>query len=98
MGSLQLVAGSLFADRFEIDSVIGSGGMGVVYRARDRQGSGLVALKLLHPGSARKDEEERFTREAQLLSELNHPCIVSYVGHGQSPDGRHYLAMEWLEG
>lgn len=98
MGPLELLPGSLFANRFEIDRIAGSGGMGTVYRARDRYSGAPVALKLLHGGSGGHGEAERFAREAQLLSELRHPGIVSHVAHGQTPDGRRFLAMEWLEG
>src|SRR4051812_44866640 len=98
MGNLQLSPGSLFANRFEIQRAAGSGGMGTVYRAIDRYSGDTVALKLLHGGTGGLDEVERFTREAQLLSELRHPGIVAYVAHGQAPDGQRFLAMEWLEG
>src|SRR5262249_45112114 len=47
---------------------------------------------------AEGSDNERFAREAQLLSELHHPGIVSYVAHGQTPQGLRFLAMEWLEG
>ncbi len=90
--------GSLFANRFEIESVAGSGGMGTVYRAHDRYGGGKVALKLLHATGEGIDEHERFSREAQLLSELRHPNIVSHVAHGQTPEGQRFLVMEWLKG
>lgn len=72
--------------------------MGTVYRATDRYSGDTVALKLLHAGAGGPDEGERFAREAQLLSELRHPGIVSHVAHGQTPDGQRFLAMEWLEG
>lgn len=93
-----LQSGSVFANRFEIDRRVGSGGMGIVYRARDRYSGQLVALKLLQSMNLGSDESERFAREAQLLAELRHPGIVSYVAHGQTLDGQRYLAMEWLEG
>jgi tetratricopeptide (TPR) repeat protein len=71
--------------------------MGSVYQAHDTQGGHAVALKLLHattdPESAR-----RFAREAEVLSGLRHPNIVSYVAHGLSDEGQPFLAMEWLEG
>jgi len=98
MGNLQLAPGSLFANRFEIIRTAGSGGMGTVYRAMDRYSGDTVALKLLHAGSGGPEEGERFAREAQLLSEVRHPGIVSHVAHGQTPDGQRFLAMEWLEG
>jgi tetratricopeptide (TPR) repeat protein len=89
--------GTLLADRFVIERLAGAGGMGSVYRAHDPQGGGPVAIKLLHEGE-RTDLIERFSREAQILSELKHPGIVDYVAHGRTPDGQYYLAMEWLEG
>ena len=91
-------AGCMFANRFEIDRLAGSGGMGSIYRARDHYSGDLVALKLLHLGSVSPQDEERFAREAQLLSELSHPGIVSYVAHGKTVDGSRFLAMEWLDG
>jgi serine/threonine protein kinase len=94
----QPAAGRVFAGRFEIDRPAGSGGMGTVYRARDLHTGAWVALKLLHEGSTGPDEAGRFAREARLLAELRHPGIVAHVAHGQSPGGRCFLAMEWLEG
>jgi eukaryotic-like serine/threonine-protein kinase len=94
----QLGVRTLFANRFEIDRPAGSGGMGTVYRARDRYSGDWVALKLLQSGAGAGDDAERFAREAELLSELRHPGIVSYIAHGQAPDGQRFLAMEWLEG
>jgi hypothetical protein len=86
------------AQRFEIERRAGRGGMGDVYRARDRHTGAAVALKLTHGGAGGADADERFAREARLLSEIDHPGIVSYVAHGRMSDGRRYLAMEWLEG
>lgn len=84
------------AGRFEVLDLAGEGGMGAVYRARDRLSGALVAVKVLRhrdgPG------EQRLVREAQVLSDLAHPGIVGHVAHGATPDGTLYLAMEWLEG
>lgn len=85
----------VIADRFEIDRLVGSGGMGEVFRAKDRVTGEPVALKVLY-GSMSRDSE-RFKREAQLLAEVSHPRIVRYIAHGIA-QGRAYLAMEWLEG
>src|SRR5262245_1686032 len=71
MGSLS--AGRLFANRFEIIQLAASGGMGSIYRARDRYSGDVVALKLLHPDGGSLQESERFVREAQLLAELHDP-------------------------
>jgi tetratricopeptide (TPR) repeat protein len=83
-------------DRFDIERLVGSGGMATVYRAVDRQTGEAVALKVLHGRTA--EQTERFEQEAELLAELSHPAIVRYVGHGTTPVGEHYLAMEWLDG
>lgn len=95
---MQLLAGSLIADRFAIEGVAGSGGMGTVYRALDRASGQQVALKILHRQGAESRSPERFLREAELLAQLSHPNIVSYVAHGETADGLRYLAMEWLTG
>ena len=92
--------GSVIAHRFSVEHLAGKGGMGVVFKARDITDNRPVALKLLHRQSATSalSEPSRFFREAQLLSELRHPSIVSYVAHGQTSEGQLYLAMEWLSG
>jgi tetratricopeptide (TPR) repeat protein len=95
---MALLPGVLFANRFEVLKLAGGGGMGTIYRARDRFTGDLVALKLVHQAGVSAPDLERFTREAELLAELQHPSIVAYRAHGQTPDGTRYLAMEWLEG
>jgi hypothetical protein len=90
--------GTVIAGRFQITRLAGTGAMGSVYRAHDSLRGGPVAMKLLHEGREHADDVERFSREAELLSELRHPGIVDYVAHGCTPDGQYYLAMEWLEG
>ncbi|MBI2895592.1 MAG: protein kinase [Deltaproteobacteria bacterium] len=84
----------LVADRFEIEAEVGVGGMGRIYRARDRRSGCTVALKVLHDN----DDPHRFEREVRALAELDHPAVVRYVGHGTTEAGRLFLAMEWLEG
>jgi serine/threonine protein kinase/tetratricopeptide (TPR) repeat protein len=88
--------GDVVADRFEILGSAGSGGMGVVYRARDRTTQDTVALKMLH--AARASSADRFAREAVALAALQHPGIVRHIDHGVMPDGSRYLVMQWLEG
>jgi tetratricopeptide (TPR) repeat protein len=88
--------GDLVDDRFEIEATAGTGGMGTVYRARDRRLGVKVALKLLHGGPDHL-ETQRFAREAEVLASLTHAGIVRYVAHGTSPAGD-YLATEWLDG
>jgi serine/threonine protein kinase len=85
-----------FADRFELKSQAGSGGMGTVYQAIDRQTQQVVAVKILHGKSG--TDAARFDQEAALLAELRHPGIVRYVDHGITSHGESYIAMEWLSG
>jgi serine/threonine protein kinase len=98
------VAGELFAQRFLVEAQIATGGMGTIVRAIDQHTGQPVALKLLRSdGSASTAQRflraaERFGREAQILSELHHPHIVSYVTHGVDEVNQPYLAMEWLDG
>jgi serine/threonine protein kinase/tetratricopeptide (TPR) repeat protein len=88
-------AGDTVAERFDLEFLAGSGGMGAVWRARDRVGGGAVAVKLMREQDA--DVAARFAREAEVLADLRHPGIVRYVAHGKS-GGELWLAMEWLEG
>ncbi len=79
---------------YEVDELVGRGGMAAVYRCRDPDGEP-VAVKWLHaPSSAL---EARFTREIRSLSRLDHPGVVRYLGQG-SWDGRPFLVMEYLRG
>jgi len=87
--------GSLIADRFEIVSLAGTGGMGSVYKALDRQSGKHVALKVMRELS---DEERRFRHEARVLAALSHPHVVPFAAYGVGPEGRPYIAMEWIEG
>jgi serine/threonine protein kinase len=83
------------AGRFELGEEAGAGGMGTVYRARDRETGADVALKVLRHDGIYAD---RFEREAELLARLDHPAIVRYVTHGTTEEGDRYLVMEWLDG
>ncbi len=87
---------ALVGDRFEIEHQIGTGGMGEVFRARDRLTGEIVALKILSEG--RGHRTARFEREVELLAELSHPGIVRYVAHGETSSGELFLAMELLDG
>ncbi len=84
------------AERFELLSLAGAGGMGAVYRARDLVAGRDVAVKTLLAKSP--EAMARFAREAAALAALEHPAIVRYVAHGATPAGDLFLAMEWLEG
>lgn len=84
--------------QLEIIELIGKGGMGAVYKARQPALDRLVALKILPPGAA--DDAgftERFNREARALARLNHPHIVAVHDFGQA-GGQPYLVMEFVDG
>src|SRR5262245_61845458 len=89
-----MLPAEVVAERFELERRAGSGGMAIVYRARDRVTGGVVALKVLRE----EMDPRRFDREIRLLADLDHPAIVRHVAHGAMPDGRPFHAMEWLEG
>ncbi|MBK9266513.1 MAG: protein kinase [Polyangiaceae bacterium] len=89
--------GDVVAERFEIEALVASGGMGQIFRAQDRQSGEVVAVKVLRSGA--REHHARFQHETRALSELAHPRIVRYVAHGVvATSGEPYLAMEWLEG
>ena len=94
----KMPAGTVVGQRFLIEEQTGSGGMGAVFRALDRQTGRLVALKVLDSEAISPAKADRFLREAQLLAQLHHPGIVSYVTHGYAPTGQPFLVMEWLAG
>jgi tetratricopeptide (TPR) repeat protein len=91
------VAGGLFAQRFLVEARIATGGMSAIFRAIDQRTGRPVALKLLQ-SSGSAEAIQRFARETQILAELHHPNIVSYVAHGVDQTAQPYLVMEWLEG
>src|SRR5688572_14656185 len=72
------------------------GGMGTVYRARDRRRGDVVAVKILR--EAYGENTTRFSREIRVLAGLRHPGIVRYIADGNTRTGAQWLAMEWLEG
>jgi eukaryotic-like serine/threonine-protein kinase len=83
---------------YEIQSAVGAGGMGEVYRARDTRLDRTVAIKVLPLHLADRSElRERFEREARTIASLNHPHICTLHDIGQQ-DGIDYLVMEYLEG
>ena len=83
---------------YEIQEPLGSGGMGEVYRARDKRLDRTVAVKVLRGDLEDRDAfRQRFEREARVVSSLNHPNICTLYDVGEQ-DGLDYLVMEYLEG
>jgi predicted Ser/Thr protein kinase len=85
--------------QLEILEMLGQGGMGVVYKARQRQLDRLVALKILPPQIGLPEAfAERFTREARSLARLSHPRIVMIYEFGRTETGLYYFIMELVDG
>jgi serine/threonine-protein kinase len=83
---------------YEIQALLGAGGMGEVYRGRDTRLGRDVALKVIAPRLAGEPSfRHRFEREARAASALNHPAIVTIYDVGET-DGRSWIAMEWVAG
>src|SRR6516225_8308844 len=83
---------------YRIDSLLGVGGMGEVYRARDSKLNRDVAIKILPPAFANDlDRLARFKREAQMLASLNHPNIAAIYGFEDS-GSVHALVLELVDG
>ena len=88
----------VLSDHYELDSEIGRGGMGVVYRAKDRRLKRTVAIKLLPPELAfRSDIKTRFLREAETAAQLSHPNIVPIYTVDET-EGLVYFVMAYVDG
>ena len=94
-----LQRGEVFADRYEILGTLGKGGMGVVYRARDRQLDEVVALKLLRPEALAADPTliDRFKQEIKLARRITHRNVLRTHDFGEAGSVP-YISMEFLEG
>ena len=91
-------SGDLIADRYELEELVGTGGMSTVFRAHDRQLERRVAIKILHEHYAGDPEYlERFRREARAVAQLSHPNIVTVIDRGDD-EGRQYIVFEHVEG
>jgi RNA polymerase sigma factor (sigma-70 family) len=98
-GEALLEPGTLLDGRFRIESLLGKGGMGAVYRAIDAESGEPVALKTLLPSSERDPAlRRRFAREAEVIERLQHPNFVRLIHHGQREGEPSYVAMELLDG
>jgi TolB-like protein/Tfp pilus assembly protein PilF/predicted Ser/Thr protein kinase len=82
---------------YVLQSLIGTGGMGEVYRAHDARLNRTVAIKVLAPEVATADRVQRFEQEARAASALNHPNILTIHDVGRERDTA-YFAMEWVDG
>src|SRR4051794_28422096 len=92
------MVGEVLADRYELEELVGTGGMSSVYRAHDRLLDRKVALKILHQHySSDDDYVERFKHEARSVAALSHPNIVTVIDRGEH-GGRQYIVFEYVEG
>ena len=89
--------GTVLRERYRLDSELGRGGMGVVYRATDLDLQRQVAVKILSASSTPSDGRERLLREARATAALNHPHIVAVHDVGET-DGKPFLVMEYVPG
>jgi eukaryotic-like serine/threonine-protein kinase len=95
-----VLPGHVIANRYEVQSVLGEGGMGIVYRCRDQSTGETVALKRVIPPEGKHADEYVmwFYKEARALAALNHPSIVGARDFGRLADGSPYLVMDLATG
>jgi len=93
-----LTQGAVLAGRYEVVSPLGQGGMGRVYKAKDRVLDEHVALKVLRPEFAREaDMARRFLSEIKLARKVSHPNVCRIHEYGED-GGLRYISMEWIDG
>lgn len=83
---------------FEKIDKLGEGGMGIVYRVKDRRLEREAAMKVLIPDQVGPRSTERFLREAQITARLNHPCIPAIFESGKTADEQLYMLMQVIQG
>ena len=92
------MVGQLISERYELEELVGTGGMSSVYRAHDKLLERRVALKVLHEQfTSDGDHVERFRREARSVAQLSHPSIVTVIDRGEQ-DGRQFIVFEYVDG
>ncbi|MGH3033964.1 MAG: protein kinase domain-containing protein, partial [Gaiellaceae bacterium] len=90
--------GDLLAGRYELEDLVGEGGMSTVYRAHDTVLDRQVAIKVLHEHYSHDPEYvERFRREARAIARLTHPNVVTVIDRGES-EGRQFIVFEHVTG
>src|SRR5262245_6205897 len=91
--------GTRIADKYELNAILGRGGMAVVYAATHTWTGREVAIKLLNPEYSRDQVcVSRFLQEARAAAALSHPNVVDVLDMGAEADGTVYLALERLQG
>jgi len=92
------MVGEVLGDRYEVEELVGAGGMSSVYRAHDRLLERKVALKVMHEHYGEDPEYvERFRREARSVASLSHPNVVTVIDRGEH-EGRQFIVFEYVDG
>ena len=95
----EMMIGRTIAGKYRVESLVGQGAMGCVYRVKQTQLGTTLALKVLHRPLANDAMfAARFLREAQAASRVDHPNSMRVVDFGEEPDGNLYIAMEYVDG
>jgi serine/threonine-protein kinase len=93
------LVGQTLASRYLIESRLGEGAMGAVYKAKHVKVGRAFAVKVLHPRLLEDNKVlQRFEREAELAGRLRHPNVIGVVDVGETPDGLRYMVMDFAEG
>jgi serine/threonine protein kinase len=93
-----LALGSVIQGRYRLDSLLGTGGSGTVFRAQDLSLGRPVAVKLVRPGEGVDHTRERFEREARVGAALSHPHVVQTLDFGQADEATLFLVTQLVEG
>jgi hypothetical protein len=98
-GGSGISVGAVVDGKYRVDSVIGQGGMGAVFRAWDLRLERPVAIKVVRADLiSNPDSRERFNRESKIVARLQHPSIVTVYDYGNLADGAAFLVMEFIPG
>lgn len=90
--------GDKLGDKYEFLSVIASGGMGIIYKAKQITLGKIIAIKMLHPHLMTPDAYLRFQREARAASNLQHSNLVGVYDFGTTDGGQPYMVMDYVDG
>src|SRR5688500_18156678 len=91
--------GSLLAGKYQLERILGAGGMGVVFEGTHTWTGRKVAVKMLHPTYSKERElARRFLQEARTATAVPHPNVVDVLDMGSETDGTVYLVLELLDG
>ncbi len=90
--------GDCLSDKYEFLESVGSGGMGIIYKAKHLGLNKMVAIKLLHPYLLNPDTILRFQREARTASNLRHPNLITVQDIGTTADGQPFMVMDYVKG